>query len=81
MEFAFPINSEMIVIPRNFALVASAPDGKTGKKWKAKYAAVGMNAFGILALADGMNEKGLTGGILYFPGFADYTDPSSAKSD
>jgi len=81
MEFAFPINSEMIVIPRNFALAASAPEGKTGKEWKAKYAAVGMNGFGVTALADGMNEKGLTGGILYFPGFADYTDPANAKSD
>lgn len=78
MEFAFPIDSDLIVIPRNYALAADVPDGKT---WKAKYAAVGMNAFGVTALADGMNEKGLTGGVLYFPDFAAYTDPADAKAE
>lgn len=78
MEFAAPIDSEMIVIPRNFALKSDAPEGSSGKAWKSKYAAIGMNAFGMSALADGMNEKGLTGGILYFPGFADYTNPADA---
>src|SRR5690606_3605261 len=34
--------------------------------------AVGMNAFGLPSLLDGMNEKGLAGGILYFPGYAHY---------
>jgi choloylglycine hydrolase len=81
MEFAFPIDSDLIVLPRNFEISATPADGKEAKSWKAKYAAVGMNAFGVTALADGMNEKGLTGGVLYFPDFAKYTDPADAKAE
>lgn len=81
MEFAFELKSDVIAIPRGFEITASAPEGATGKKWKGKYAAIGMNAFGIAALADGMNEKGLTGGILYFPGYAKYQDSSTAKPE
>src|SRR5690606_23831766 len=77
MEFAF----DMIAIPRNYEITASAPEGAGGKKWKGKYAAIGMNAFGIVALTDGMNEKGLAGGILYFPEYAGYQDPSTAKPE
>lgn len=79
MEFAFELKSDLIVIPRNFAFKASAPDGKDGKTWQGKYAAMGMNAFGLPALADGLNEKGLAGGILYFPGYAGYADGSTVK--
>ncbi|MFD1199429.1 linear amide C-N hydrolase [Brucella gallinifaecis] len=81
MEFAYPINSEMIVLPRNYSFKADMPEGQSGKAWESKYAAVGMNAFGVTALADGMNEKGLTGGVLYFPGFAGYAEPGTGKSD
>lgn len=81
MEFAFEMGSDLIVVPRGLDIKADGPDGKFGKNWKAKYAAIGMNAFGVTALADGMNEKGLAGGILYFPGYAGYTDPSKAKSE
>ncbi len=79
MEFGFQLASEAIVIPRRFALTATGPGGKPGLAWTAKFAAVGLNAFGAPVLADGMNEKGLAGGILYFPGYAGYKDP--AKTD
>jgi len=78
MEFAFELDSQAIVIPRNFALAASGPDNKSGMTWNSKYAAVGMNALGLGVLIDGMNEKGLAGGILYFPDNAEYTDPAKA---
>ena len=85
MEFGFQLSSEMIVIPRQFALTATGPDGKVGggMPWKAKYAAVGLNAFDMPVLTDGMNEKGLTGGILYFPDYVGYpktADPATAMA-
>ncbi|MFG1344475.1 choloylglycine hydrolase family protein [Xanthobacter autotrophicus DSM 431] len=77
MEFGFRLKSEAIVIPRNLAMTATGPDGKPGAMtWKTKYAATGLNAFGIPVLTDGMNEKGLAGGILYFPDYAGYADPA-----
>lgn len=72
MEFAMDMKSQMIALPRHYALQGSGPAGETGMAWRGKYAAIGMNAFGLPVLLDGMNEKGLAGGILYFPGTAGY---------
>lgn len=79
MEFGFHLTSEAIVVPRQFAFAATGPGGKPGLVWTSRYAAVGLNAYGVTVLTDGMNEKGLAGGILYFPGYAGYSDP--AKTD
>ena len=78
MEFAFKLESSAMVIPRHFELAATGADGKPGMSWTGKYAAVGLNALGVTALVDGMNEKGLAGGILYFPDYAGYADPAKA---
>ncbi|WP_020174016.1 linear amide C-N hydrolase [Methyloferula stellata] len=80
MEFGFLIDSQAIVVPRRFALRGSGPDGKPGLAWNAKYGAVGLNAYGLPVFTDGMNEKGLAGGILLFPGYAGYADPAMADA-
>lgn len=81
MEFAFPLESDAIVIPRQHPIVATGPNGQKGMQWNAKYGATGLNAYGLPVLIDGMNEKGLAGGILYFPDFAKYADPARAKAE
>jgi choloylglycine hydrolase len=78
MEFAYPLQSRAIVIPRNYRLASTGPDGTPAMNWIGRYAAVGLNGFGVVALVDGINEKGLAGGILYFPGYAGYADPAKA---
>lgn len=78
MEFGFELKSRAMIIPRNQKLSSTGPDGKPAMRWTGKYAAVGLNALGMTALVDGMNEKGLAGGLLYFPGYAGYTDPAKA---
>ena len=79
MEFGFHLTSEAIVLPRQFAFTATGPGGKPGLVWSSKYGAVGLNAFGLPVLTDGMNEKGLAGGILYFPGYAGYADAAETE--
>lgn len=79
MEFAFDLKAEAIVIPRGYGLGTTGADGKPGMEWKSRYGIVGLNALGITGVLDGMNEKGLAGGILYFPGFVGYAD--AAKAD
>ncbi len=75
MEFGHPLDSEVIVIPRGFALTGVTPDGKNnGLTWKATYGAGGVNALGEQIILDGVNEKGLSGGIFYFPDFAGYQE-------
>lgn len=76
MEFGFKLQSDAIVIPRGYALMATGPGGKPGLTWKTRYGVVGLNAFGVPVVTDGLNEKGMAGGILYFPGYAGYADPT-----
>lgn len=76
MEFGFDLKSEVVVIPRGYAFTSDAP-ANTGLKWTGKYAAVGMNGVGLPIIVDGMNEKGLVGGVLYFPGYAAYAKPKT----
>ncbi len=40
-----------------------------------------MNAFGLIGIVDGINEKGLAGGVPYVPGYAQYADPASVSAD
>jgi len=73
MEFGFQLDSEMMVVPRGYSFTSVVTDGK-GIDWTGKYGVVGLNAFDLPEVVDGVNEKGLAGGILYFPGYAGYAD-------
>ena len=82
MEFGLPLKSQLTTIPRNLAMAGVGVDGKpgTGLDWNTKYAAVGMNGLGMPVLLDGMNEKGLVGGLLNAPNTAVYQVVSPADS-
>lgn len=82
MEFGFPLNSELMTIPRAFAMQGVGVDGKpgTGLNWTTKYAAVGMNAVGWPAYVDGMNEKGLIGAMFNAPNSAVFENVAPADS-
>lgn len=81
MEFGMDLASQVLIIPRGYALEGTGPGDQPGLTWKAKYGAVGMDAFGLTAVADGMNEKGLAAGMFYLPGFAGYQKVTSADQD
>jgi choloylglycine hydrolase len=72
MEFGFPLSSNVLVIPAGTALTGTLPDGKQGIGYTTKYAMVGANAVGQTVIMDGMNDQGLSFGLFYFPGFAEY---------
>jgi choloylglycine hydrolase len=72
LEFAVDLRSEVLVVPRGLEFVGETPSGKSGRCWKSKYAAVGANGFGLPAIVDGFNEKGLAAAIFYFPGYTEY---------
>ncbi|MEA9603379.1 choloylglycine hydrolase family protein [Polynucleobacter sp. JS-JIR-II-c23] len=82
MEFGLPLNSQLTTIPRAYAHKGIGIDGKygSGLNWSAKYAVAGMNALGLPELVDGMNEKGLIGGVLNFPNSAAYPAVTQAES-
>jgi choloylglycine hydrolase len=82
MEFALPLNSQLIVVPRNLAIKAVGPDGKAGSglAYATKYGAIGANGLGLPIIVDGINEKGLAAGMLFFPGLAGFQDVGPAEA-
>jgi choloylglycine hydrolase len=83
LEFGIDLDSELMVFPRGFARTGTTPDGKPGKTWAVKYASIGMNGAGLPVLFDGINEKGLAGGMFYFPtsaGYMPYTEADAPNA-
>lgn len=80
LEFGIDLESAPIAIPRGYNYQATGVNGSPGKSWKTKYGAIGMNGIHLPIFVDGMNEKGLTGGLLYAPNTAQYQDVASDKS-
>lgn len=72
LEFAINVDTSVAVIPINYEFKGTSPTG-TGLSYTSKYGAVGAVAFDNPALLDGINEKGLSVGTFYFPGFAGYS--------
>lgn len=72
LEFGFPLSSNIIVVPAGTALTGTLPDGKPGVSFTTKHAMVGANAVGQTVIIDGLNDRGLSFGLFYFPGFAEY---------
>jgi choloylglycine hydrolase len=85
MEFPNAMATKLTVLPRGFAGRGHAPAGE-GLSWTAAHGAAGMDVFDMPgSLTDGINEQGLYAGLLYMPGFCEYTpadgaDPASLLS-
>lgn len=86
MEFPTDMDTRLTVLPVGYRGTGTGVDGAAGATWTATHGVVGMDAFGAPgSLTDGMNGGGLYAGLLYMPGFCDYTpaegaDPSSLMS-
>ncbi len=61
------LNSELVITPRGQHFQSLTPAGKTGLKWTNKYGYVGISMMYPMFIGEGMNEKGLSAGIFYFP--------------
>lgn len=79
LEFAVDLKSNVVIVPRGKEYAGTAPGGKPGLKWTTRYGFVGMNAFDLPVVADGLNEKGLHVGLFYFPSFAQYQEVQAGQ--
>lgn len=68
----FDLNSRVAIVPRGYAFKGLTPDGDNGKMWTGTYGFVGLDMLKKDLLSDGMNEKGLSVGLFYHPGTAEY---------
>ena len=73
MEFGTDLMTfDLIAVPRNYKFTGQTPLGKPGMTWETKYGYTGFSPFGIPLIADGVNEKGLSCGVFFLPGYAVY---------
>lgn len=70
----FDLNSELVLVPRGTSFTSALSGEKQGMTWKNRYGFIAINAAKLPVAADGMNETGLTVGVLYLPGFARYQE-------
>lgn len=80
LEFGAELRSNVLFVPRGKPFVGTAPGNRPGLRWTARYAAVGVNAYDLPLLVDGLNEKGLGVGLFYFPGYAGYQQLGDAEA-
>jgi len=76
MEFGFDPQSDAAVVPAGTELTSSLADKSLGIRYKSKYGMVGATFLKKPMIVDGVNEKGLYVGALYFPGYASYVKNS-----
>ncbi len=87
MEFPSLLDASLSVIPRGISLSSATSSGAPGATWTSVHGVVGVNAFptmsveGPIGMTDGLNEKGMYGGLLYMPGFCDYGDASATPAN
>ena len=81
-EFGMELQLKIALYPRNYQFKGTGPDGVAGSglAWNGKYALVGLNGYDIDLVADGLNEKGLMGGMQYLPVASDYQNPTGADA-
>ncbi|CAN5241546.1 choloylglycine hydrolase family protein [soil metagenome] len=80
MEWGLDLKSNISKYPRGQACSSTTPSGKPALAWKSKYGYLALDANNMPLAIDGMNEKGLSVGMLWLPGTI-YQDVANASPD
>jgi choloylglycine hydrolase len=80
LEFGFPLQSNVLVVPAGKEFSGTLPDGGKGLTYKTRYGIVGANAVDQVMIVDGLNDQGLSIGLFYFPGYAKYADATKENA-
>ena len=77
LEFGEALDSVIAVWPAGSEFAGLTPSGNKGIAWTSKYGFLGPTAAtNSDMLIDGINEQGLNVGLFYFPGYAQYAEPT-----
>jgi len=80
LEFGVFLPTSVITVPRGYTFRGQTPMGD-GKVWKTKYASAGIIIADNEVILDGINEKGLSVGMFYLPGYATYSDTTAKNKN
>ena len=75
------MNTMYVVVPRNQELQSLTPSGMDGMKFTSKYGYIGLAVEQKEYMVEGINEKGLSAGLFYFPNFGKYQPYEESKKD
>lgn len=75
------MNTMYVVVPRNQELQSLTPSGMDGMKFKTKYGFVGLAVEQKEFMVEGLNEKGLSAGLFYFPNYGEYQPYDAAHKE
>ncbi|MCW5822832.1 MAG: choloylglycine hydrolase family protein [Cyanobacteria bacterium TGS_CYA1] len=67
MEWGADLGSRINYYPANQKRSSTAPNNKTGKEWTSKYAYFGIDVNKQDLVIDGLNDQGLSMGMLWYP--------------
>lgn len=65
--------SEYVIIPRGLTLQSFTPIDNMGMTFRAKFGVVGLAVVQKEFIAEGINEKGLSTGLFFFPNYGSYS--------
>ena len=68
-----------VVVPRGHIWKSFIPGGGTGRSFTNEYGYVGVSVVQDELMMEGMNEKGLSAGLFYFPDYGKYEEYSEAN--
>ena len=75
------LQSRYVVVPRGFRHTALTSTGGTGLIFNGRYGYVGVAASQDQFVLEGLNEKGLSAGLFFFPGYGQYPQYDSTQVD
>ena len=75
------MNNMYVVVPRNQELQSLTPTGMDGIKFKTKHGFVGLAVEQKEFMVEGINEKGLSAGLFYFPNYGKYPSYDATQKD
>ncbi len=68
MEFGTPLQSEIVIYPRGEKVQSWIFNHQKGLSWVSRYGYIAITVFRSNFVTDGLNEKGLSLGLLWLPG-------------
>ena len=75
------LDSRYVVIPRGEKFTAYTPVGATGLKFETRYGVVGLTVVNVHFVTEGINEKGLSAGLFFFPHYGGYVEYDPRYAD
>ena len=76
---ASPMQCGYVVVPRGYQLQSLTPEGQDGLSFTSRYGYVGIWTEYEAIVVEGVNEKGLSAGLFFFPNYGKYPDFDAAK--